>query len=164
MKNYLVFIMIISGLIIICNGCKVKYLQPERTTETIVEYKEVIRDTTIYIPADSSTVTALLECDSLNNVYIKSILQYQGEHSRIGFNANHAGKTLYITTDCICDSMGIYLTYKDIYHKEKVIEKEVVRVVEKKNCNVVRNILIGVGIGLLVSGLILLYKNKFKIF
>lgn len=50
-------------------------------TITVTErYKEEI------IVKDSSSITALLECDSLGNVYLREIEQMQGEMSQMEFN------------------------------------------------------------------------------
>lgn len=47
------------------------------TSDTTV-IVETLRDTVIRVEADSSMVRALLECDSLGQVHIKQLLEWQG--------------------------------------------------------------------------------------
>ncbi len=100
------------------SGCKVKKcLQPERVvvTETRTEYKEVVRDSIIRVPADTSGLEAWFECDSMNRVYLRQINQMQGQRSSISANTKTVGKAMVITADCVCDSLAIYLKMKDKY-------------------------------------------------
>ena len=84
-------------------------------------YREVIKDTTIYLPTDSAYIEALLECDSLGEVYIKEITDLRtGRHIkpevRIVDNVIHVG----CSTE---DSVAISIYWKNIYeskYNEKV--------------------------------------------
>ncbi len=55
-------------------GCKIK--------ERIIyqTYTETVRYTIISVAPDSSSIKLLLECDSLNNVIIRDLLEYKGGH------------------------------------------------------------------------------------
>jgi hypothetical protein len=102
-----------------------------RKVEYIVQEKTVIKDSIVYkaikvpVQADSSSIQALLECDSLGKVYIKQI------------TALSAGKNLqaprviikdnYLTADCELDSFAVYSEYKKthyLYRDNQVHEKE----------------------------------------
>lgn len=117
-------------LAVIClSACKtMKYLPAEKIIETKTEIKEVLRDTTVYVPADQATINALLECDSLGNVLIKNIETLQG---KLNARASLKIQDNKLTADCQCDSLAIYLQLKEKFekvttdtNKTKIIEKE----------------------------------------
>ena len=85
------------------------------------EYIEKLRDTTVYIPADSSYIRALLECDSLGNVMLK-----QFEELRLGKSVRPSVRIVdnYIEVDCTTeDSMAIYITFKDRFESsDRLVE------------------------------------------
>lgn len=110
MKRYIILLL---ALLTLTFSCKIRNI--ENKTETKIEYREVIRDTTIFVPADKAIVTALLACDSLGNVYLKQIQTLQGNSSA---SANVIIRDNYITAECLCDSINIYLTMKDRYYTE----------------------------------------------
>ncbi len=114
----MIWIVMLAIAMMPLSGCKVKRcLQPERVvvTETRTEYKEVVRDSIVRVPADTSTLEAWFECDSMNRVYLRQINQMQGQRSSISANTKVVGKAMVITTDCLCDSLAIYLSMKDKY-------------------------------------------------
>jgi hypothetical protein len=61
-----------------CSRCPAVSKVDSVFVETIVE-----RDTIVELPADSAWYYALLECDSLNNVVVKSETSQQGEKVKI---------------------------------------------------------------------------------
>lgn len=77
-----------------------------RTFEKI-KYK----DTTIWVPADSSWLKALLKCDSTGNVYIAELAGYKAgknvQAPKIVVRDN------YIEVKCIVDSMAVYARMRD---------------------------------------------------
>lgn len=107
------YIILSLALLTLTFSCKTRNF--ENKIETKIEYREVIRDTTIFVPADRAIVTALLACDSLGNVYLKQIQTLQGNSSA---SANVIIRDNYITAECLCDSLNIYLTMKDRYYTE----------------------------------------------
>jgi hypothetical protein len=71
----------ISAVILFVTGCCKPCIQTSTSnqkdsvrTEVKTEVIEKVKDTVIYIPGDSSLIEALLECDSLRNVQLKSIV------------------------------------------------------------------------------------------
>lgn len=101
--------------------------QPERIIETQTVYKETVRDSIVTIPADSSAITALFECDSLNRVILKQLEQKQGTRSSIEVKTSYMPSgNLMLSADCKCDSINIYLTIKDRFVSQKFKQKETV--------------------------------------
>ena len=94
-------------------------------------YKEVLRDTTIYLSADSAYIEALLECDSLGEVYIKEIIDLRtGE--RVTPDVRIVDNVIYLgcTTE---DSVAISVYWKNIYERmynERISSTEVSTTVE----------------------------------
>lgn len=92
------------------------------------EYVETVRDTIITIPGDSASITALLKCDSLGNVYIAMIDQLKlGTHVKPKIEI----KNNWLKADCKVDSMQIYFHYKEKYGSSyrtitntKIVEKK----------------------------------------
>jgi hypothetical protein len=82
---------------------------------------EIIRDTTVTVRADSATIKALLECDSLGQVHIRALLDWQaGERLKppdVKVNDN------ILTVLSTADSLTIYLQLKDRY-SESMSESE----------------------------------------
>jgi len=78
-------------------------------------YKEVLRDTTIYLPADSAYIEALLECDSLGEVYIKEIVDLR-TGNRVTPKVKIVDNVIYLgcTTE---DSVAISIYWKNIYER-----------------------------------------------
>ena len=101
---------IFIGLITSCTPTR--YITVEKNTETKTEIREVVRDTTIYIPPDQATAKALLECDSTGQILIRQIETLQGKLNAKA-NIRIIGNT--IIADCLCDSMQIYMQLKDRY-------------------------------------------------
>ena len=131
MKKF-IFIILLSVLM---TGCGVKkkitHIEKSDSTTTVTDssnyiYKEVIRDTTIYLPADSAYIVALLECDSMGEVRIKEIIDLKS-----GKNITPSIKIVenVIRIGCTTeDSVAISIYWKDIYeskYKEYVSNIEV---------------------------------------
>ncbi len=111
--------------IVSLSGCKDRHLYTttKQTIDTITIFKETMRDSIVIVPVDSSSIFALLDCDSLNNVYIKQINDLQGQRSVISMSAMPVLNGFAIQADCICDSISIYLTMKDRF-KDRVIKSD----------------------------------------
>lgn len=147
------------------SSCRSQRLQTERNFETQTVYIETVRDTTIFTPADSSSLIALFECDSLNNVILKELTQLQGQRSSMNLSTKQIGKQLQIQAVCVCDSLSIYMQYKDRYLQKNTKETEVNNIETKKPCKKLTTFLWGLATGiLLVLVFIVLYQLfKFKI-
>jgi hypothetical protein len=113
------------AIIIILSSCTVKKkFTSDAVRDSIVivkdsirvEIREVVRDTTILLPADSSMVRALLECDSLGQVRIKEISEL-----RAGLKSTPKIKIIdnYIELECKVDSQQIYLYWQDRYENRQ---------------------------------------------
>lgn len=82
----------------------------DTTTVTITEVREVLHDTTVLLPADTTAfVQALLACDSNNQVVVRQLTEKLGTKSRVNYTL---AKNTF-TARCVCDSSSIYLTWKE---------------------------------------------------
>jgi len=113
------------AIIFIMSSCSVK---KKFTSDTVrdsivvvkdsirVEIREVVRDTTILVPADSALIRALLECDSLGQVRIKEISELRtGQKTKPSIKITD--NTIEI--ECKVDSHLVYLYWKDRYEKQQ---------------------------------------------
>lgn len=111
-------IMALLGFIVLfaCISCGAK--KPQRQPQVAVFTKEKIVEKLVpyAIPADSSTIEALFECDSLNNVRLKELseMKAKGKQSLFSFNNGAFKYRLNSPTDTI------YVPGKD-----SIIEREV---------------------------------------
>lgn len=118
----LIFIILLSVLVIGC-GTKKKITHTERTDSISekrdsirTEYIERVRDTTIYLSGDSALISALLECDSLGQVQIKTIIDLEtGLRIRPNIEIVNNVITLKCTQE---DSIAISVYWKDVYEKK----------------------------------------------
>lgn len=78
---------------------------------TVTE-REVVRDTVVQIKPDSASITALLRCDSLGNVYMDQILLL-----KTGRNVKPQVRIVenIITLECEVDSTAVYFLLRDRY-------------------------------------------------
>lgn len=79
---------------------------------TVIEH---VRDTVIVIESDESMIQALLECDSVGQVRMRELKEYQAG-SRLPPPALHL-KDNILTASASCDSLSIYLQLKDRYER-----------------------------------------------
>ncbi|MCC8146447.1 MAG: hypothetical protein LIO93_08440 [Bacteroidales bacterium] len=93
---------------------------PQIIKETITDVREVLRDSIIRVPADSSLVKALLECDSVGNVYMKQVLDYEkGEKLNL---PEVLLESNIITVTATVDSLDIYIAWKEKYETTNTTE------------------------------------------
>lgn len=132
MRNLKINLFFSIVAIIFLEACSPKIITPSIIEKTIVKDSivEIIRDSIVIQPADSSWLKALLVCDSLGNIHFQELLDY-----RSGKNITPPKviiKDNVITAISSMDSVNIFLKMKDRYHfsrQENIkIEKEIVEV------------------------------------
>lgn len=109
------------------SSCAVKPIVTENHKYDSVFITETLRDTVVEIAADSSTIKALIECDSLGQAHLKELISYKsGERLKppeIRIKSN------VLTAIAKIDSMSIYMQLKDRY-KEHVKTEVKTKIVE----------------------------------
>lgn len=132
-------------------------------TEVPVQYKERVVERLVpyAVAADSSTLKAWFECDSLNQVIIKQLDEQKGKsQSNIDFNNGKLTYKLIHKVDTV------YVAAKDSFiYKEKAIRVEVpIEVNKLTNWQIIQIYAGKVMLSILVLGLIyLLFKMKTKL-
>ncbi|MEI7594503.1 MAG: hypothetical protein WCK02_02060 [Bacteroidota bacterium] len=120
MKKLLLIIIGIS-LIAGCvtkKRCGDKFPPEVRIIKTIIhDTIEKVKDTTVFVPADSSWFRALLKCDSAGNVYIAEIIDLQTGKN---MNINAGIKENIITVKTKIDSSAVYIHWKETHTKTTV--------------------------------------------
>ncbi len=109
-----VFIAALIGITaLFMQSCKAKKEVSSTTlvrTETI---REIERDTLVEVQPDSASIRALLECDSVGNVLLKQIAEYEaGKHvnpPKLDIQDNVLTATVKV------DSFGIFMTFRERY-------------------------------------------------
>lgn len=98
-------------------SCKPVKLSDSREVNTVIV--ERVKDTTFYV-TDSSSIQALLECDSLGNVLVKELREAKaGKYLPVPVvKATPSAKAdgniqTILNIDCGVDSASIYLTWKE---------------------------------------------------
>jgi hypothetical protein len=113
--------------VIACFFCSCGTGRQIPTKESVIEMREVVRDSIVVVPADSSLVRALIECDSTGKATVKQLLDmYAGARvlpPRIAIDAANV-----LTADCRVDSLAVYLVMKDRYYRSETAETKVVEV------------------------------------
>lgn len=94
--------------------CREKYpCDQGSTVEKVITIKEIVRDTVVYTTPDEGTVTALLRCDSLGNVYIKQIIDLKAVGTSQPPNIRIRDNIIRVVVPV--DSQAVYMTLKDRY-------------------------------------------------
>ena len=133
-------------------------------TDTVV-IRETVRDTIVIIQADNSLLRALLECDSLGQVRMKELLDYEAGDRLKPPDVDITDNVL--TAKAQIDSLAIYLQLRDRYEKHSTArtqaDKEIITV-EVNRLTWWQGLWVKLGKGLfgvLAAGLIIkLFKNK----
>lgn len=99
----------------------------ERTVEVEREVRVVERDTTVVIEADSASVRALFECDSLNRVIISRVQQQQGTRIVTEYKyITRSDGSMHVAFDCKEDSLRRVIAWQDsiitVKRTERVVE------------------------------------------
>ena len=91
---------------------------------------EKIKDSIIYVPADSASIKALIECDSLGNAYIKEITELKsGKNVKPSFKL----KDNILIMDCKIDSLAVYFAWKEQHIRNIRDSISVQTIVERVN-------------------------------
>lgn len=100
-------------------GCKPP---PQIVTETKTEYREVVRDTTIYL-SDSGFLYAWIECDSAYQAKLAEVVPIPGKF----IETKIVLKDRVLKVSAIVDSAEVYARLKDRYNKETKTETVIVK-------------------------------------
>jgi hypothetical protein len=128
--------------------------------------RETVRDTVVTVKADSSLIRALLECDSLGQVRLKELLDYQAGERLKPPDVDITDNVL--TAKAQVDSMNIYLQLRDRYERHTITQtqtdKEIIEV-EVNRLTWWQGLWVKLGkslSGALAAGLLFkLFKSKF---
>jgi hypothetical protein len=94
----------------------------EKKDSVSVVVKETLRDTTIIVPADSSWLQMLIECNEDGEAMIKQLISYEN-----GSRVQLPGVSLknnILTAECKVDSLKVYAILKDRDTSRTTISKE----------------------------------------
>lgn len=72
-----IFLILIAILLAACHAPRIVTAESRQTQTDSVVVRELIRDTTVVVAADSSMIAALVECDSLGRAYIRELTAYR---------------------------------------------------------------------------------------
>jgi len=117
--------------LIVTSCCPKLYPHKMENTEHTVTITETVRDTIIRVQPDSSIVQALIRCDSTGRARLEEIRTLK-ESARV--QQTLALKDNKLTAKTVVDSMGIFLTYNELYREEQKIQ--VVETIIEKEVNV----------------------------
>lgn len=102
--------LILISLMVMLIGCKVQ--EPITITNTKVEKEYIkITDTLVKTAPDSSSIAALLKCDSLGNVYLTQLNDVKGRVT----SQTVSLKDNKIIVDCKVDSMAVFVKMSKAY-------------------------------------------------
>lgn len=97
-------LLIVGCLLVLCSCRTQKPIETHSLNSVIIE-KQL--DTVVYTKPDSSSIMALIKCDSLGKAYLSEILKLQlGKHTQ----SIVVLKKDTLTVHCNVDSMGVYLS------------------------------------------------------
>lgn len=132
-------------------------LQSSQTAATdTVTVTEQVRDTVVVLERDQSMIRALLECDSVGQVQMRKLLEYQARNRLKPPDIEVHNNVLTATAQA--DSMAIYLTLKDRIERHTSTHKEL-QVVEVNRLNTWQRTWMRIG---QVSALLLILFGVFK--
>ena len=104
-------------LIFTLAGCSVKYL-PVVSRDTVRVVNEVVRDSIIELPADSSFIKAWFECDSLNQVIMTELQNRSGKKVKHSTSFNQG----QLIVKAKVDSQAVYIAWKERHDSTAVLE------------------------------------------
>lgn len=72
-----IYLILIALLLASCRTPRVITAESRQTQTDSIVIRETIRDTTVIVEADSSMISALVECDSMGRAYIRQLTAYR---------------------------------------------------------------------------------------
>lgn len=104
---------LIVTIALFMQSCKAKKEVSNTTLVRTEIIREIVNDTVVEVQADSASIKALLECDSVGNVLLKLIAEYEaGRHvnpPQVDIRDNVLTATVKV------DSFGIFMTFRERY-------------------------------------------------
>ena len=100
---------------------QVRHIATVSTDSVRVERVTEYRDSLIQVPADSSWLQALIECDSNGRAYLKQIENYQVKGRSTLPEVSIQNNRLQV--NCRCDSAAIYIKYARIFDRSSRVSK-----------------------------------------
>lgn len=123
MKKILICLFVVIPFLSGCASRRPVVTGTDRIVRDSVRVETVYRDTTLYVPADSSMIQALIECDSTGRAYLKELLDYKaGEHLKPP-SLNLTGNVL--TASAQIDSFAVFAKLKDRYTEKNSQETRI---------------------------------------
>jgi hypothetical protein len=124
MKSFLAWLIGFLIGYLLLSGCQMNRPTVVRSDSVRTVISAVVHDSLVVIPADSSAITALFECDSLNQVIMREITVLKG--TRLIPEVTFRNQVFRMTTRL--DSLGVYLQWKQ---KHEVTQSSVDRTITK---------------------------------
>ena len=109
MKPFIIAILVTFTI----TGAGCKLLRPGAGRQTTVTIREMVRDTAVVIAADTASVMALFECDSLNQVVMRALEIERGR--KITPLVEFRDKILRVTLPV--DSEAVYFTLRSRFEQ-----------------------------------------------
>lgn len=108
----------ILAFVLVLSSCRTLRTSSDVRRSDSVSYVDrlVVRDSLVLVPvpADSSILQALIECDSLNQAHIRYIVRLEdGTRSSIAVTLDNN----LLSVACQCDSLAIYSLYHSRYQQ-----------------------------------------------
>ena len=146
---------LLAALLAACSpSLKLQSSQTAATATVIVT--EQVRDTVVVVERDQSMIRALLECDSVGQVQMRRLMEYQAGNRLRPPDIKVRNNVLTATAQA--DSMAIYLTLKDRIERHTSTRKEL-QIVEVNRLNTWQRTWMCVG---QISALLLILFGVFK--
>lgn len=150
--------MLVILLVVFLAACSpgLRLQTSQNTTTDTVTVTEQVRDTVVVVQRDQSMIRALLECDSLGQVQMRRLLEYQAGSRLKPPDIQLRDNVLTATAQA--DSMAIYLTLKDRIERHTSARKEL-QIVEVNRLNTWQRTWMRIG---QVSAVLLILCGAFK--
>jgi len=121
-----------------------------KTDSVIITHKETVREEVFVVDSGYVNIDLLLDCDSLNNVYLKKVNELSSDNLDLKFSLKDGQITVFVKQPA--DTLKVYV---------KEIEKgeTIVKTVEVNRLSKFQKFLIWaglVGLGLIITGIIVM--------
>lgn len=153
--RYLLFILALT----VIWSCKSSKPITTTTTSTIIVERQI--DTILFTKPDSSSIIALIRCDSLGNAYLSEIKELKIGRST---TPEVRVKDNYIYLKCRVDSMAVFQSYFKRFESSKDTNSTVITVYKDKPKSAFQKLANGLLLffigASLVAGLYLFYRKR----